>query len=221
MQQYIVYSKRGLNGLHKHWQGRGLPSFLPPTRTGLLDPIRLLVHLWQRKASLSRLMIGTQQVGEKMTRMLFHKEDLTWVWLAESGGYDLCQKLLWLILSYKLISLKRDIKPTTESTVTVRPKQQLGNHPNISTIPNAGYSNRVRIHATHNREHDCNDSSTLCRGCTHSIWVTIILGSQASVYPTEYLYTFSESAVGYHYNTFQWLLLVCSEPTELSPEVSI
>jgi hypothetical protein len=95
-------------------RGRGLPSFLPPAWTGLLDSIRLLVYLCQRKASLSRLMVATQQVGEKMTRGLFNKVVLTRVWLAESGGYDLCQKLLWLILSYKLFSLKRDIEPTTE-----------------------------------------------------------------------------------------------------------
>jgi hypothetical protein len=96
-------------------RGRGLPRFLHPSQTGLLDPIRLLVHLWQWKASLNRLMVATQQVGEKMTWGLFNKEGLTQVWLIESGGYDLCQKLLWLILSNMLYSSKRDIEPTTES----------------------------------------------------------------------------------------------------------
>jgi hypothetical protein len=158
-------------------RGRGLPSFLPPARTGLLDSIRYLVHLWQRKACLSTLMVATQQVGEKMTWGLFNNEGLTRVRLAESCGYDLCQVLLWLILSYKLLSSKCDIEPTTESTTTVRPKEQLTNHPNIPTIPNPGYSNRVRIHAAHNHEHGYHDSSTLYRGCTHSPWVTIILGS--------------------------------------------
>jgi hypothetical protein len=57
--------------------GSGLPSFLPLAQTGLLNPIRLLVQLWQRKASLSTLMVATQQVGEKMTRGLFIKEGLT------------------------------------------------------------------------------------------------------------------------------------------------
>jgi hypothetical protein len=124
-------------------QGRGLPSFRPLARTDLLDSNRLMVPLWQQKASLSRLMVVTQQVGENMTRWLFHKEGLTWVWLAESCGYNIYQKLLWLILSYKLFSSKRDIEPTTESTSVVWPKRitdQPIQHPNHS---NLGYSNLV------------------------------------------------------------------------------
>jgi hypothetical protein len=39
-------------------RGRDLPSFLPLARTGLLDSIRLLNHLWQRKASFNRLMVA-------------------------------------------------------------------------------------------------------------------------------------------------------------------
>jgi hypothetical protein len=89
-------------------RGRGLPSFLPLAQTGLLDSNRLLVHLWQRKASLSRLTWG-----------LFHKEGLTWVWLAESGCYNLYEKLLWLILIHKLFSSERDIEPPTKSTMAV------------------------------------------------------------------------------------------------------
>jgi hypothetical protein len=49
----------------------------------------------------------------------------------------------------------------------------------------------------------------------------IILGSQAFVDLTEYLYTLLGCALGYHYKTFQWLNLVCSAPTEVSPEVSV
>jgi hypothetical protein len=49
----------------------------------------------------------------------------------------------------------------------------------------------------------------------------IILGSQASVDPVEYLYTFPRCALGYHYKAFQWLLLDCSAPVEVSPEVSV
>jgi hypothetical protein len=49
----------------------------------------------------------------------------------------------------------------------------------------------------------------------------IILGSQAPVDPTEYLYTLLGCTLGYHYKAFQWLNLVCSVPTEVSPEVSI
>jgi hypothetical protein len=34
--------------------------------------------------------------------------------------------------------------------------------PNLSQVP----SNHVRVHASHDREHDCYNSFTLCRGCT-------------------------------------------------------
>jgi hypothetical protein len=81
-------------------RGRGLSSFPPLAWTGHLDSI-LLDHLWQWKARLSRLMVATQQVREKMAWGLFVKECLTQVWLAESGGCILCQKLLWLTIMLK------------------------------------------------------------------------------------------------------------------------
>jgi hypothetical protein len=91
-------------------------------------------------------------------------------------------------------------------------------HPNHR---NPGYSNCVRVHATHDREHDYHDSSTLWRGCTHSPWVTIILGSQAIVDPMEYLYTLPGCVLGCHYKAFQWFNLVCSAPAKVSPDVPI
>jgi hypothetical protein len=49
----------------------------------------------------------------------------------------------------------------------------------------------------------------------------IILGSQVSVDPTEYLYTLPGYVLGYLYKACQQLNLVCSTPTEVSPEVSL
>jgi hypothetical protein len=49
----------------------------------------------------------------------------------------------------------------------------------------------------------------------------IILGSQACVDLTEYLYTLLGCALGYHYKAFQWLLLVCNTLAEVSLEVSV
>jgi hypothetical protein len=49
----------------------------------------------------------------------------------------------------------------------------------------------------------------------------IILGSQESIDPTEYLYTLLVCALGYQYKALQWLLLVCSAPAEVSPELSV
>ncbi len=92
-------------------QGRGMPSFVPLALTGLLDPIRLLVHLWQWKECSNRLMVATQQVEEKMTWGLLNKEGLTQVWLTESSGYNLCQKVLRLTIL--LISLLLEMRHQT------------------------------------------------------------------------------------------------------------
>jgi hypothetical protein len=49
----------------------------------------------------------------------------------------------------------------------------------------------------------------------------LILGSQAPVDSTKYLYTLPRCTLRYHYKAYQWLNLVCSEPAEVSPEVSV
>jgi hypothetical protein len=59
------------------------------------------------------------------------------------------------------------------------------------------------VHAAHDREYDYHDSSTLYRGCTHSLCVVIILGSQVLIDPTEYFYTLLGCALGYHYKAFK------------------
>jgi hypothetical protein len=41
------------------------------------------------------------------------------------------------------------------------------------TKPILGSSNRVRVHAAHDREHGCHESFILYRGCTHFPWVVI------------------------------------------------
>jgi hypothetical protein len=68
----------------------------------------------------------------------------------------------------------------------------------------------VRVQAAHDHEHGCHDSSTLCKGCTHSPWVTIILCSQAPIDSMECFYTILVCALGYHYKAFQYLLLICT-----------
>jgi hypothetical protein len=47
--------------------------------------------------------------------------------------------------------------------------------------PNPGSTNHVRVHAAHDREHGCQYSLTLYRGCTHSSWVMIILASRVPI----------------------------------------
>jgi hypothetical protein len=53
-----------------------MPSFLPFSQTGCPGSI-LLLHLWQQKASLSRLMVPTQQVWENHDTGALDKERLT------------------------------------------------------------------------------------------------------------------------------------------------
>jgi hypothetical protein len=93
--------------------------------------------------------------------------------------------------------------------------------PNQRLIQNSSQvsTNYVRVHAAHDREHDCQDSFTLCKGCTHSPWVTIILGSRIPIARMEYPYTLLRCALGNHYKAFQWFPLACNIPTEVSPPV--
>jgi hypothetical protein len=63
------------------------------------------------------------------------------------------------------MSQKLDIDHFTKSTAEDRPSQR--NQPN-QTKPTQVSTNHVRVHAAHNREHDCYNNFILCRGCTHS-----------------------------------------------------
>jgi hypothetical protein len=57
----------------------------------------------------------------------------------------------------------QDLQFPTESPVPTR-------NPNNRTIPKPTkiLTNHVRVHAAHDHEHDCYNSFTLYRGCTHS-----------------------------------------------------
>jgi hypothetical protein len=73
------------------------------------------------KASLSRLMVATQQVG---------KDDMGSFFIERLAVVLTCRRW-WLhpmpkdsMTHSKLFSLNRDIEPTTESTTVVRPKVQ-------------------------------------------------------------------------------------------------
>jgi hypothetical protein len=41
-------------------------------------------------------------------------------------------------------------------------------NPRLNQKPMPGSTNHVRVHAAHDRENDCYNSFTLCRGGTHS-----------------------------------------------------
>jgi hypothetical protein len=109
-------------------------------------------------------MVATQQVGENNDIEALDKERLTVVQTCRERWCIICQAAM-THAKLRALLLKRDIEPTTESTVVVRPKKGLTRLP---TIPTQVSSNHVRVHAAHNHEHGYHDNSTLYRACTHS-----------------------------------------------------
>jgi hypothetical protein len=85
--------------------------------------------------------------------------------------------------------------------------------------PIPGSSNHVRVQAAHDRGHDCYNSFTLCRGCTRSLLVVIILGKLNTRCTDEHPYTLQRCVLGNHYKILQWFHLACNVPTEVSPPV--
>jgi hypothetical protein len=131
------------------------------------------------QARLSRLMVATQQVREKKIWYESFKQG----WL--TGGFD-SQKAV--VITIPKTSRYISKTPTPQNKTSITPQSLLWridliNKTNQSWLyqPNPGSTNHVRIHAAHDREHGCYNSFTLCRGCTHSPWVVIILDSQIPV----------------------------------------
>jgi hypothetical protein len=119
------------------------------------------VDLWLLLSKCGKLWHGGLRQGR-----------LTMVWLAESGCCILCQAVTTKAKSSSPRHVTSNIPQSPLWYLDLRlTDSQHSNH------TNPGYSNRVRVHAAHDNEHSCHDSSTLCRGCTHSPWVMIILDS--------------------------------------------
>jgi hypothetical protein len=91
--------------------------------------------------------------------------------------------------------------------------------PRLNKNPSQVSTNHVRVHAAHDSEHDCYNSFTLCRGCTHSPWVMIILGKLNTHCTDGHYYTLLRCVLGNHYKVIQWFHLACNVPTEVSPLV--
>jgi hypothetical protein len=91
--------------------------------------------------------------------------------------------------------------------------------PRLNQNPSQVSTKHVRVHAAQDREHDCYNCFTVCRGCTRSPWVTIILGSRILIVRMEYPYTLLRCTLENHYKAAQWFPLACNIPTEVSPPV--
>jgi hypothetical protein len=85
----------------------------------------MLLHLWQRKANLSRLM-ENHDIGALV------KERLTVVLDLQKAVLASYAKLLWLM---PIFYLRHDIEHITESTAVARPNWWDWSTPNIPTIP--------------------------------------------------------------------------------------
>jgi hypothetical protein len=91
--------------------------------------------------------------------------------------------------------------------------------PRLNKNPSQVSTNHVKVHATHDHEHDCYNSFTLSRGCTRSPWVMIILGKSNTHCTDEHSYTLPRCVLRNHYKAVQWCHLACNIPTEVSPPV--
>jgi hypothetical protein len=123
-------------------------------------------------------MVATQQVWEKLDMEVLNKDGWLGSWLAESSGYNYTKASRYLS---KLQHLENKTSITPQSPLR---RIDLTNKTNQAELhqPNPGSTNHVRVYAAHDREHDCYNSFTLCRGCTHSPWVAIILDSGYPLY---------------------------------------
>jgi hypothetical protein len=92
-------------------------------------------------------------------------------------------------------------------------------NPRINHYPSQVSTNHVRVHAAHDHERGCYNSFILCRGCTRSPWVVIILQKPNTHCTNERPYTLPSCVLGNHYKTVQWLYLACNIPSEVSPSV--
>jgi hypothetical protein len=103
--------------------------------------------------------------------------------------------------------------PQPNNPSLIQPNPRLNHYPCLVS------TNHVGVSAAHDRERGCYNSFTLCRGCTRSPWVMIILEKLNTHCTDEHPYTLLRCVLGNHYKTVQWLYLACNVPTEISPPV--
>jgi hypothetical protein len=131
------------------------------------------------QARLCRLMVATQQVREKYDMKALNKGGLL------GAGFDSQQAV---VITIPKTSRYLGTTPMPQNKTSITPQSPLQwidlvNRTNQTWFyqPYLGSTNHVRVHATYDREHNCYNSFTLCRGCTHSPWVAIIHDSRIPV----------------------------------------
>jgi hypothetical protein len=90
----------------------------------------------------------------------------------------------------------------------------------LNKNPSQVSTNHVRVHAAHDHEHGCYNSFTLCRGCTRSPWIVIILGKSDTHCTDKHPYTLPSCVLR---KSIQGCSMVsykaCNIPIEVSPPV--
>jgi hypothetical protein len=124
-----------------------------------------------------------------------------------------------LVIRQQTHLLKITILIVPRSLTMIDPQPSKAHFNTTQPIPIPGFTNHVRVHAAHDREHGCHNSFTLCRGCTCSPWVVIILGKSNTCCTDKHSYTLPRCVPGNHYKAIQWFHLACNVPTEVSPPV--
>jgi hypothetical protein len=126
-------------------------------------------------------------------------------------------------MSNELISSKITTSIASRSLIVTDPQHNKTHfdttQPRLDQNPSQVSTNHVKVHATCNYDHGCYNSFTLCRGCTCSPSIMIIIGSRIPIVQMEYPYTLLRCALGNHYRAFQLFHLACNGPIEASPPV--
>jgi hypothetical protein len=137
-----------------------------------LPDFHLQIHLNNDVGKLSRLMVATRKYKE-IYDMQASRRKATWFNMQKLVVSNYALGML-VLSSQHLLKVLTSIASQSLTVIDPQPNKihfDQPTKPNQSQVP----TNHVRVHAAHDHEHGCYNSFTLCRGCTHSPRVMIIL----------------------------------------------
>jgi hypothetical protein len=110
---------------------------------------------------LSRLMVATRKY-KGIYDMQASRRKATWFNMQKPVVNNYALGIL-VLRSQHLLKVLTLITSQSLTVVDPQPNKIHFNKPTKHMVS----TNYVRVHATHDHEHDCYNSFTLCRGCTH------------------------------------------------------
>jgi hypothetical protein len=136
-------------------------------------------------------------MGESVTWRLIQRKARPW-FDSQKAVVKLC-----LNQSSKQVtnSSPQELSSIASWSLTVTDSQPNKTHfdttqPRLNKNPSQISTNHVRVHTAHDHEHSCYNSFTLCRGCTRSPWVMIILEKPNTRCTEEHSYTLPKCVLG-------------------------